>query len=154
MSRDVTVREKFRPVLKVQEILQAQHRDPAFRYKNVIITYNEGENRVQRYLSRGWEIVETTESSKDDRSFTPNSKKETIRPQMRVETTTDGHDQILMRILWTLNEENILKDKQDREQLRLREAQRRGDKIVRRGNEVITKGAELNDGLPPLPVEF
>lgn len=154
VSREVKLRETFRPVIQVKDILQAQHRDPAYRYKNVIITYKEGENRVQRYLNRGWEIVESTLPSKDDRSFTPNSKKETLRPQMRVETTTDGHDQILMRILWSINDKNILEDKKNREELRLREALRRGDKIVKRGNEVITRGSELYDGLPPLQEEL
>lgn len=145
MSDSNKIRVQFRPVPYVQEIHQVQDRDPAFEYKHVILTYKSDPNRVQRYLSQGWEIVETTEPTRDDRSFTPNSKKETLRPQMRVETTTDGHEQILMRILKSKWEQNQLSKKSTRDQARLQDAQRRGDKIIKRGNEVITTGAELSD---------
>lgn len=143
-ERDTTIRSQFRPVIQIQDIHQAQDREEGFTYKNVIMTYKNEPDRVQRYLRAGWEIVETTVSSKDDRSFTPNSKEEKLRPQMRVETTTDGHDQILMRILTSKWEQNQLDKKTGREQALLREAQRRGDKVINRGNEVITTGAELN----------
>lgn len=143
---DSKLRVQFRPVPYVQEIHQVQDRDPAFTYRNVIITYKSDPNRVQRYLQQGWEIVETTEPTRDDRSFTPNSKKETLRPQMRVETTTDGHEQILMRKLKTDWEKGQLDKKQKREDARLQEAKRRGDKIIKRGNEVITTGSELSEG--------
>jgi len=148
------LRQEFRPIPKVQDIQQAQNRDPAFMYKNVIITYKHDPNRIQRYLNKGWEIVEATEATKDDRSFTPNSKADKLRPQMLVETTTDGHEQILMRILKTTYDKNQLDKKHAREQLRIQEAKRRGDKITKRGSEIITQGAELTDGLPPLPEEL
>lgn len=150
MSDSNKLRVQFRPVPYVQEIHQEQNRDPAFRYKNVIITYKSDPNRVQRYLQRGWEIVETTSPSKNDKAFTPNSKEDKLRPQMRVETTTDGHEQILMRILWTKDTENRLDDKDQREQWRIKEAKRRGDKIIKRGNEVITTGTELSDKIQEL----
>ncbi len=149
-TRETKTRVQFRPIPYVQEIHQAQDRDPAFKYKNVIITYKTDPNRVQRYLQLGWEIVEDTKSVKDDRDFTPTSKKEKLRPQMCVETTTDGHEQILMRILNSRWEQNQLDKKDGRELQRYQDAKRRGDKIVKRGNEVITKGSELYDGLPPL----
>lgn len=145
MSRETKTRVQFRPIPYVKDIHQAQDRDPAYTYKNVIITYKADPNRVQRYLERGWEIVESTSPNKDDRSFTPNSKEEKLRPQMCVETTTDGHEQILMRILTSKWEQNKLEDKQLRDQIRMQDAKRRGDKIAKRGNEIITTGAELNE---------
>ena len=138
-------RVQFRPVPYVQEIHQAQDRDPAYTYKNVIITYKSDPTRVQRYLSRGWEIVESTAPTKDDRKFAPNSKEEKLRPQMLVETTSDGHEQILMRILTTKWEENQSADKKLREDERLQEAKRRGDRVLRRGNEVITHGTQITE---------
>lgn len=151
-SRETTQRVQFRPVPYVQEIHQVQDRDPAFTYKNVIISYKTDPQRVTKYLQQGWEIVEATAPNKDDRSFTPNSKEAKLRPQMCVETTTDGHEQILMRILKTTWDKNQLDKKSNREQLRLQEAKRRGEKIVRRGNEVITKGTELSDKFTELPL--
>lgn len=145
MSKDIKFRQEFRPIPKIQDIQQVQNRDPAFRYKNVIMTYKHDPNRVQRYLQKGWEIVETTDPNKDDRSFTPNSKAEKLRPQMLVEFTKDGHEQITMRILKTLDEKNRLDEKHAREQQKLAEAKRRGDRVLRRGNEIITTGAELNE---------
>lgn len=144
MSREIKVRQQFRPVITVQDIHQTSDQDSAFMYKNVIMTFKHDPDRVQRYLKAGWEIVETTEPNKDDRSFTPATKEKKLRPQMLVETTTDGHDQILMKILKTTWEQNQMDKKGDRELARLREAQRRGDKIEKRGNEVITTGSELN----------
>lgn len=144
MSKEAKLRTKFRPIPHVEDIHQAKNRDEAFMYKNVITTYKTDPNRVLRYLEAGWEVVETTEPNKDDRLFTPNSKEEKLRPQMCVETTSDGHDQILMRILKSVWEKNQTDKKEQRDQLIFREAQRRGDKIVKRGNEVITTGSELN----------
>jgi hypothetical protein len=139
-------RVTFRPIPYVQDIHQTQDRDPGYTYKNVIITYKSDPTRVQRYLNAGWEIVETIKSNKDDRSHTPNSKEDKLRPQMLVETTSDGHEQILMKILTSKWEQNQTDKKQGREQARLREAQRRGDRILRRGNEIITTGSELSEG--------
>ena len=144
-TKETKVRVAFRPVPYIQEIHQAQDREPGYMYKNVIITYKNDPNRAQRYLQNGWEIVETVDSNKDDRSFTPNAKKEKIRPQMLVETTTDGHEQILMRILESKWSGSQVDKKQSREQLRLQDAKRRGDKIMKRGNEIVTTGAEVNE---------
>lgn len=145
MGSKEKLRIQFRPVPYIQDIHQTQDREDGFQYKNVIISYKHDPSRVQKYLEAGWEIVETTAPSKDDRLFTPNSKEEKLRPQMRVETTSDGHEQILMRILSSKWEQNQLDKKNHREQSRLREAQRRGDKIAKRGNEIITTGTEIND---------
>lgn len=144
-TRETTLRESFRPVIKIEDIHQEQQREEGFMYKEVIMTYKNEPGRIQRYLRSGWEIVETTRKSKDDRAFTPNSKEEKLRPQMRVTTTTDGHDQILMRIQTKVWEQNQLDKKEHREQLIFQEAKRRGDKITKRGKEVITTGAELNE---------
>ncbi len=138
-------RVKFRPVPYIQEIHQTQDREPGFLYKNVIITYRNDPNRVQRYLKEGWEIVETVSPNKDDRLLTPNSKEDKLRPQMCVETTSDGHEQILMRILESKWEQNQVDKKSQRELNLLREAQRRGDRIVKRGNAITTTGTELNE---------
>lgn len=148
MSAKEKFRSQFRPELDVTDILQWIDRDPAYEYKNVIMDYKgEGAKRVERYLDAGWEIVETTETLKDDRSFTPNSKEGKLRPQYCISTTSDDHKQILMRILKTTRAENELKKKADRENLRLREAQKRGESIIKRGNEIITKGTELNENI-------
>ena len=144
-ERNVALRTQFRPVIQIEDIHQAQNREAGYTYKNIIMTYQRDPSRVQRYLQAGWEIVEDTSPNKDDRSFTPNSKKETLRPQMRVETTTDGHEQILMRILTSKWEQNQIDKKNGRELARAKEAQRRGDRVVRRGNEVITTGIEVNE---------
>lgn len=154
MSVKEKLREQFRPTLFTQNIHQVDNYDEAYDYKNVIFTYKHDPGRVARYLDAGWEIVETTSPTRDDRSFTPNSKEEKLRPQACVTKTTDKHEQVLLRILRTQRDQNEKDKKTTRELLSLREAQRRGDKIVKRGNEVITKGSELNDGLPPLPVDF
>lgn len=139
------LRVQFRPVPYIQDINQTQDRDPAFMYKNLIITYRSDPTRVQRYLKAGWEIVETTKANKDDRSFTANSKEDKLRPQMLVETTSDGHEQILMKILKSTWEQNQVDKKGQRDALRLQDAKRRGDKVTRRGGEVITRGSELSD---------
>ena len=136
-------RVTFRPVITIQEIHQATKKDSAFRYKNVIINYSHDPYKVERYLKRGWEIVESKDPNIDDRAFTPNSKEKTIRPQMRVERTKDGYEQILMRILWATDTKNKLKDKETREQLHLQEAKRRGDKIQKSGNNTITTSSEI-----------
>lgn len=154
MSDQKKLREQFRPTLFTQNIHQVDNYDPAYDYKNVIFTYKHDPGRVARYLDAGWEIVETTAPTRDDRAFTPNSKEEKLRPQPCITKTTDKQEQVLLRILKTLRAQNELDKKHTREQLRLKDAQRRGDKIIRRGNEVITKGAELNDGLPPLAEDF
>jgi hypothetical protein len=139
-------RKQFRPELDVNDILQWVDQDPAYEYKNVIMDYKgEGAKRVERYIDAGWEPMETTESLKDDRAFTANSKESKLRPQFCISTTSDGHKQILMRIHKEQRARNELQKKADRELLRLREAQRRGDKITRRGNEIITTGAEINE---------
>lgn len=154
MSTKESLREQFRPTLFIQNIHQVENYDPAYDYKNVIFTYKHDPGRVARYLDAGWEIVETTAPTRDDRAFTPNSKESKLRPQPCVTKTTDKHEQVLLRILKTTRAQNETDKKESREQLRLREAQRRGDKIVKRGNEVITKGTELYDGLPPLPEDL
>ncbi len=148
MSTKDKLREQFRPTLFTQNIHQVDNYDPAYDYKHVIFTYKHDPGRVARYLDAGWEIVETTTPCRDDRSFTPNSKEEKLRPQPCVTKTTDKHEQVLLRILKTKRNQNESDKKNNREQLRLREAQRRGEKIVKRGNEVITKGTELYNGLP------
>lgn len=140
-------RVQFRPVPYIEEIHQAQDRDPAYRYKNVIITYRSDPNRVQRYLKRGWEIVQTTKPNIDDRSNSAASKSEKLRPQMLVETTNDGHEQILMRILWSLDEKNQLGDKEHREKQKYMDAKKRGEKITKRGSEIITEGSEVNENM-------
>ena len=90
-------KKQFRPSLDVHDIHQVMDQDPAYRYKYVIMERKHERNRVRKYLDAGWEIVETTKSSKDDRSFTPNSKDEKLRPQMDIVTTSCGQDQVLMR---------------------------------------------------------
>lgn len=144
-SRQEQLREQFRPTLFVQNIHQVENYDPAYEYKYVIFTYRHDPGRVNRYLDKGWEIVETTEPTRDDRAFTPNSKESKLRPQPCIVKTMDKHEQVLMRCLKTRADQNRLDAKAEREHMRLRESQRRGDKIVKRGNEVITTGAELSD---------
>lgn len=140
------LREQFRPTLFTQNIHQVENFDPAYNYKNVIFTYRSDPGRVDRYLDMGWEIVETTENLKDDRSFTPNSKEDKkLRPQPCVTKTTDKHEQVLMRILKSKWEQNQIDKKKTNEALRLREAKRRGDRIEKRGNEIITHGSELSE---------
>lgn len=139
------MRDQFRPTLFVQNIHQVENYDPAYEYKNVIFTYKHDPGRVARYLDAGWEIVETTENLRDDRSFSPKSKEDKLRPQPCVTKTTDKHEQVLMRILSTKRAENELEKRKIRERLSLREALKRGDQIEKRGNEVITKGAELTE---------
>lgn len=148
------LRDRFRPTLFTQNIHQVENYDAAFAYKNVIFTYKHDPSRVDRYLEAGWEIVETTDQLKDDRSFAPNSKEKKLRPQPCVTKTTDKHEQVLMRILRTKRDQNELDKKSNRELLRLRESQRRGEKIIRKGNEVITKGSELSDKLADESVNF
>lgn len=105
----------------------------------------EGPKRVERYLDAGWEIVETTENLKDDRSFTANSKKEEkLRPQACISTTSCGHKQILMRILKTRHVENQLNKKQERDNLSLQNSRKNGETVTRKGNEVITRGSEVS----------
>lgn len=143
MSDREELRKQFRPTLFTQNINQVDNYDPAYDYKNVIFTYKHDPSRVDRYLNAGWEIVETTEPVKDDRSFAPNSKEKKLRPQPCVTKTTDKHEQVLLRCLKTTRAKNQLNKKQSREQLRVRESQQRGETVIKRGNEVITKGAEL-----------
>lgn len=140
------LRDRFRPTLTVNDIHQIEEYDPAYDYKNVIFTYRHDPRNVEKHLERGWEIVMTTQPTVDDRSFTPNSKEEKLRPQECITKTKDKHEQVLMRILKTKRKQNAVDDYKQRENLLMQEAKRRGDKIVRRGNEVITKGSELNEG--------
>ena len=139
------MRDKFRPTLFTQNINQVDNYDPAYDYKNVIFTYKHDPGRVSRYLDKGWEVVETTEPSVDDRSFTPNSKEKKLRPQPCITKTTDKHEQVLMRVLKTMRAENQLDAKKGREAMLQRESDRKGEKTVKRGNEVITTGVELSD---------
>ncbi len=144
-DKENKLREQFRPTLFTQNIHQVENYDAAYDYKNVIFTYKHDPGRVSRYLDSGWEIVETTMPTRDDRSFTPNAKEEKLRPQPCITKTTDKHEQVLMRVLRTRHQQNQTDKKLNNDQLRLREAQRRGDKIVKRGNEVITSGSELSE---------
>lgn len=144
MSRE-EMRDRFRPTLFTQNINQVDNYDPAYDYKNVIFTYKHDPGRVSRYLDKGWEVVETTEPSVDDRSFTPNSKEKKLRPQPCLTKTTDKHEQVLMRVLKTMRAENQLDAKKGREAMLQRESDRKGEKTVKRGNEVITTGVELSD---------
>lgn len=139
------LRNKFRPRLFVQNIHQLENYDPAYEYKNVIFTYRHDPGRVQRYLENGWEIVESTEHTVDDRSFTPNSKEDNLRPQPVTSTTRDGLEQVLMRCLKTRREDNEAKKRQTREDLMDQQARRRGGRIERKGNEIITREAEINE---------
>jgi hypothetical protein len=141
-----SLRDRFRPTLFAQNIHQLESYDPAYEYRNVIFTYRHAPDNVDVHLNRGWEIVETTSSTVDDRSFTPNSKEKKLRPQPCVTKTRDKHEQVLMRILKTTRMQNNIDDNDERKRLNLQDAKRRGDKIVKRGNETIIKGAELNDG--------
>lgn len=145
MSTKEEFRKQFRPELDVNDILQWLDQDPAYQYKNVIMTYKtEGAKRVERYIDAGWEPVKTTESLKDDRSFTANSKESKLRPQYCISTTSGGHKQILMRILKTQYEENQLKKKQARDDLSLRNSRKHGETVTRKGNEIITRGSEVS----------
>lgn len=137
-------RKQFRQPLYVQNIHQLTEYDSAYDYKNVIFTYRNKPGRIDKYLDLGWEIVESTDHLKDDRSFTPNSKKEKLRPQEIITTTTDGHKQVLMRIPKKLREENRTKLMEADHAARVAEAERRGDKVKKVGNQVKTVGKELN----------
>lgn len=138
-------KEKFRPTLFVQDIHQVVDQDPAFEYKNVIMNYRHENNRVQRYLDAGWEIVLTTVPSKDDRAFTPNSKDEKLRPQEYLTTTRDGQKQILMRCLRSVRAENEKAKKQYNDDMALAMDKRRGANSVRKGNNIVTTEAEINE---------
>jgi hypothetical protein len=141
-------RKQFRPELDVNDILQWVDRDEAYEYKNVIMDYKtEGAKRIERYMDAGWEPMETMENLKDDRSFTANSKEGKLRPSYCISTTSDGHKQILMRILKTRRAENELQKKDVRDALRTQESKRRGESVSRKGNEEITRGSEVNDFL-------
>lgn len=140
------MKESFRPNLFVRSIQQAVDRDPAYRYKNVIFTYKHDPARVSRYLDRGWEVVNTTEPLEDDRDFSIKDTKEKIRPQPCISKTKDKQEQVLMRILWTLDEQNRNKDNKDRAMLQLRQSQSRGEKVTRTGDEVIIQGSDLKIG--------
>lgn len=138
-------RKQFRPELDVNDILQWVDQDPAYQYKNVIMDYKiEGPKRIERYIDAGWEPVETTENLKDDRSFTANSKEGKLRPQYCISTTSDGHKQILMRILRTKHAENQLDKKEVRDNLSLQNSRRHGETITKKGNEIITRGSEVS----------
>ena len=139
------LRNQFRPKLFVQNIHQLENYDPNYEYKNVIFTYRHDPGRVQRYLENGWEIVESTETPVDDRSFTPNSKEDKLRPQAVTSTTRDGQEQVLMRCLKERRIKNEAQKKQDREYALEQQTKRRGGKIERRGNEIITREAEINE---------
>jgi len=146
MSTKEQFRKQFRPELDVTDILQWVDRDPAYEYKNVIMDYKgEGAKRIERYIDAGWEPMETTENLKDDRSFTANSKESKLRPSYCISTTSDGHKQLLMRILKTTREENQLQKKADREAVSRREANKRGEKITKEGNNVTMQGKEVNE---------
>lgn len=145
MSTKDNFRKQFRPELDVNDILQWVDQDPAYHYKNVIMDYKiEGPKRIERYIDAGWEPVETTETLKDDRAFTANSKESKLRPQFCISTTSDGHKQILMRILKTQHEENQLKKKQARDNLSLQNSRKNGETVTKKGNEIITRGSEVS----------
>ena len=138
-------RKQFRPELDVNDILQWVDQDPAYNYKNVIMDYKtEGAKRVERYIDAGWEPIETTGALKDDRSFTANTKEGKLRPQFCISTTSDGHKQILMRILKTQHEENQLNKKAVRDNLSLQNSRKNGETVTRKGNEIITRGSEIS----------
>src|SRR3990167_7306831 len=106
MSTKEELRKQFRPSLFTQNIHQVENYDPAYDYKNVIFTYRHDPGRVDRYMDAGWEIVETTEPTIDDRAFTPNSKEKKLRPQPCITKTSDKHEQVLMRVLRTRRTQN------------------------------------------------
>lgn len=137
------MKEKFRPNLFVKNIHQVVDRDPAYDYKNVIFTYKHDPQRVSRYLEAGWEVVETTEPLADDRDFSIKDTKEKLRPQPCISKTRDKHEQVLMRVLKTTRAESQLKQKREREELRLRQSRQSGETVTRNGNEVFTKGSDL-----------
>jgi hypothetical protein len=145
MSSKETFRKQFRPELDVADILQWVDQDPAYQYKNVIMDYKgEGAKRVERYIDAGWELVESTETLKDDRSFTANSKESKLRPNYCISTTSDGHKQVLMRIHKEQYAKNQLNKKQARDDLSIQNSRRNGETITRKGNEVITRGSEVS----------
>lgn len=137
------MRESFRPNLFVRHINQVVDQDPAYEYKNVIMTYKHDPHRVSRYINSGWEVVESTEQLADDRDFSPKDKKEKIRPQPVISKTKDKHEQVLMRILKTDRAANGLKAKANREASRAKQSQKQGDTVTRDGNDIITKGSEI-----------
>lgn len=139
------LRKLFRPKLFVQNIHQLEDYDPNYEYKNVIFTYRHDPGRVQRYLENGWEIVESTETDVDDRSFTPNSKEDNLRPQPVTSTTKDGYEQVLMRCLKSRRAENEKAKLEERKRQMEVQIARRGGKVERRGNEIITREAEINE---------
>lgn len=139
------LRLQFRPKLFVQNIHQLESYDPNYEYKHVIFTYRHDPGRVQRYLEAGWEIVETTETTVDDRSFTPNSKDEKLRPQPMITNTKDGHQQVLLRCTKDRRQENELRKKEENDRLSEANTKRKGGEVIRRGNEIITKDAEINE---------
>ena len=138
------MKETFRPNLFVRNINQVVDKDPAYEYKNVIFTYKHDPGRVSRYMSLGWEVVETTEQLEDNRDFSPKDTKEKLRPQPCITKTRDKHEQVLLRILKTQRAENVLKSKKEREALSARQSQLRGETVTRKGNEIFTQGSELN----------
>lgn len=143
MSAKEKFRKQFRPELDVNDILQWIDQDPDYEYKNVIMDYKtEGARRIERYMDAGWEPVESTETLKDDRSFTANSKEKKLRPQFCISTTSDGHKQLLMRIHKETRAQNEIKKKEMRDALHARQSKQRGESIVREGNKVTIRGAE------------
>jgi len=149
MAKKEKLREEFRPTLFVTDIHQVREEDydPEYEYKYVIFTHRHDRNKVERYIKMGWEVVETTSNTKDDRDFTPNSKDgDSLRPKPCIQNTIDGHEQVLMRCLKTQRAENELSKKAYNDNLHVRNIEKRGGKVTRDGNNIKTVDAEINEG--------
>lgn len=137
----------FRPAIDISNIHQVaeEDRDPNYFYKYVSLDYRHDKNRVKRYLNMGWEIVETTKQTLDDRSFTPNTKEEKLRPQPDVITTRDGVRMMLLRITHEQKAQNEADKAAHQDLLHKKQLAARGGRQVQKGNDIRTIEAEVNE---------
>lgn len=100
LKKDEGAREPFRRHLAIDKVARVKQ-DPNYSYKLVIWDYPKNPMNFDKHEAKGYEVVYSQDSVEDDRGYTPNTgvqDQEKLRMVAVTNRTTDGYNQVLMRI--------------------------------------------------------
>lgn len=139
------LRKSFRPTLRTKSIGRMTKEDPNNIYKEVRNDdrLDPNNERIDKYLDNGWEIVSSDETLQDDRSDSPKSKDDTkLRPTPVTRNGKGGASFVLMR----KNKEMFFQDEKEKvKRFEDRYFRSNTKKVSRTGDSVNVQLHEVNE---------
>jgi hypothetical protein len=138
--------ESFRPALRVNEVAKLQKENPNKVYQWIRFDedYDPNATNVDDYRSKGWEVVSSTDTVRDDRSTAPGKKEtESLRPHP---LTKKGRGKAQF-VCVAIDKEQLAKNEAAKvEATRKRYlASSTGRKAVQKGQELKITDSEVNE---------